>query len=99
MFAMPHVSTVLVAGANRGLGLEVCRELARRGLHVILTARNEQKAVAAVDHLANDGTNVAHRVLDIADPASAARLAEALERDGVTLDVLVNNGAVEMNGF
>jgi NAD(P)-dependent dehydrogenase (short-subunit alcohol dehydrogenase family) len=96
---MAHQSTVLATGANRGLGLEVCRQLARRGLHVILTARTDAKAGEAAARLASDGVAVLHCGLDIADPGSAMRLADRLSSDGVLLDVLVNNGAIEMSGF
>jgi NAD(P)-dependent dehydrogenase (short-subunit alcohol dehydrogenase family) len=80
--------TALVTGANRGIGLEICRQLAAAGLNVVLTARDPAKA----DHAAGKlGPAVRVEQLDVTDPASvrdcAARLAEA----GVHIDVLINN--------
>src|SRR5690349_20655493 len=85
----------LITGGNRGLGLETARQLAQKGWKCILACRDEargREAAAAVK-----GAEV--RVLDIGKPASAAELGAALERDGVTLDVLVNNAAISMRGF
>jgi NAD(P)-dependent dehydrogenase (short-subunit alcohol dehydrogenase family) len=96
---MAQRSTVLVTGGNRGLGLESCRQFARRGLYVILTARDDAKGREAAETLASQGFAVEHRRLDISDVASIAALADALRADGVRLDVLVNNGAIEMKGF
>jgi len=48
---MAELRVALVTGANRGIGLEVCRQLAARGFHVVLTARSLSKADAAA-HLA-----------------------------------------------
>jgi NAD(P)-dependent dehydrogenase (short-subunit alcohol dehydrogenase family) len=75
--------TVLVTGANRGLGLEFARQLTAAGATVIGTARDP----AAADELAALGARVEQ--LDVADPASVATLAGRLE--GVGLDALVNN--------
>jgi NAD(P)-dependent dehydrogenase (short-subunit alcohol dehydrogenase family) len=86
--------TALVTGANRGIGLEVCRQLAGRGLRVVLTGRNEHSAEAAAEQLRSDGFDVTTAVLDVADLESV----QACERDVTArvgqVDVLVNNAAV-----
>jgi len=80
--AEPRVA--LVTGANRGIGLEVCRQLAVLGYRVILTARNLSKAKAAAASLKSSGDVVVAQ-LDVTDPASI----RANAREPV--DVRVNN--------
>jgi NAD(P)-dependent dehydrogenase (short-subunit alcohol dehydrogenase family) len=81
-----ETTTVLVTGANRGIGLEYARQFAARGYQVIGTARDPADAKELAE--------VADRVeqLDVTDPASVAGLAKRL--DGVSIDVLVNNAGV-----
>src|ERR687889_248561 len=90
---MSEPRTALVTGANRGIGLEVCRQLAAKGLRVVLTARDEAKATAAARAVAGDGEVIA-AVLDITSESSVRSLATALDADGRHIDVLVNNAAV-----
>jgi NAD(P)-dependent dehydrogenase (short-subunit alcohol dehydrogenase family) len=77
---------VLITGGNRGLGLEACRQLARRGLRVILTSRGTDGAEAA-RRLAKEGLDVSHRLLDVSDAASIADLERQIERDRVSVSV------------
>ncbi|MEU8316797.1 SDR family oxidoreductase [Nonomuraea sp. NPDC048881] len=81
----------VVTGANRGIGLEVARQLAAAGDTVVLTARDERKAVEAA---AGIGGEVLARRLDVADERSAADLARELEKTHGRVDVLVNNAAI-----
>jgi NAD(P)-dependent dehydrogenase (short-subunit alcohol dehydrogenase family) len=90
--AVPPIA--LVTGANRGLGLEVARQLAGHGFTTVLGARDLDKGRAAADALAADGVEVHPRALDVADSASVAALGEDLRRDFGALDVLVNNAAI-----
>jgi len=94
-----NAPTALVTGGNRGLGLETCRQLADRGYHVFLTARRAEDGEAAAAGVERSGLRIGFRPLDVDDPASIAALAEGLARDNVTLDVLVNNAAVSLDGF
>jgi NAD(P)-dependent dehydrogenase (short-subunit alcohol dehydrogenase family) len=83
-----------VTGANRGIGLEVCRQLARLGWRVVLTGRDEGRAREAARELAADGGWVTSRQLDVTDGGSVAAFREWLGRELGRLDVLVNNAAV-----
>jgi NAD(P)-dependent dehydrogenase (short-subunit alcohol dehydrogenase family) len=84
----------LVTGANRGIGLELVRQLAQRGFTTVLGSRDEDKGRAAAESLAADGIEVEARRLDVADAASARQLAAELDSEHGRLDVLVNNAAV-----
>jgi NAD(P)-dependent dehydrogenase (short-subunit alcohol dehydrogenase family) len=84
----------LVTGANRGIGLEVCRQLAVRGLRVILTARDRRNAEAAAGELRGDGLDVDAAELDVVTPASIAACARDVTTRFGRIDVLVNNAAV-----
>jgi NAD(P)-dependent dehydrogenase (short-subunit alcohol dehydrogenase family) len=84
----------VVSGANRGIGLEVARQLARRGLTVVLGARDLAKGEEAARRLRADGLTVLPRQLDVADDASVARLVTGVEAELGRLDVLVNNAAI-----
>ncbi|HEV2438980.1 MAG TPA: SDR family oxidoreductase [bacterium] len=84
----------LVTGANRGIGLELCRQLGERGYVVILTARDEQKGWAAAEPLQRAGIDVRVQGLDVADDRSVRDAAAAVGRSIGRLDVLVNNAGI-----
>jgi NAD(P)-dependent dehydrogenase (short-subunit alcohol dehydrogenase family) len=90
---MRNAKTALVTGANKGIGFEVTRELARMGFRVFLGARNVQAGRAAAEKLKADG-EVAFLELDVSDRDSIRRAADELARQTDRLDVLVNNAGV-----
>ncbi len=81
----------LVSGGNRGIGLEICRQLADRGLTVILGSRDEESGRTVAEGLS--GHVVVHQ-LDVADGKSVSRLASFVEDELGRLDVLVNNAGI-----
>jgi (+)-neomenthol dehydrogenase len=84
----------VVTGGNKGIGLEVCRQLASRGVMVILTARDEKKGSEAVEMLRESGLpDVQFHRLDISDPSSAACLAEFIKEKSGRLDILVSSSS------
>lgn len=87
----------LVTGANRGLGLEVCRQLAQQGITVILTARDHQKGEQATQQLLNEGLQVIFKPLDVADDASVHQLVQDLTADLDHLDILINNAGINFD--
>jgi NAD(P)-dependent dehydrogenase (short-subunit alcohol dehydrogenase family) len=90
---MRNQKTALVTGANKGIGFEVARELARLGLRVFLGARNPKAGRAAADKLSKNG-NVSFLEIDVSNAESIRRAAEEVARHTDRLDVLVNNAGV-----
>jgi NAD(P)-dependent dehydrogenase (short-subunit alcohol dehydrogenase family) len=81
--------SALVSGGNRGIGLEVCRQLVELGMHVLLGSRDLEAGERAAASIGSD----VHAVrLDVADRAGVQRLREDIGPDGV--DVLINNAAI-----
>jgi NAD(P)-dependent dehydrogenase (short-subunit alcohol dehydrogenase family) len=85
----------VVTGANRGIGLEVARQLAEHGFDTVLTAREMGKALRGAERLEAQGVQVRPMELDVRFDASVDRFAEALEEKLGRLDVLVNNAGIQ----
>lgn len=84
----------LVTGANRGLGFETCRQLARLGLTVILSARDFTKGEVAAKQLVERGLDVIFYELDVLNQSHMNRITHQIEQRFGRLDVLVNNAAI-----
>ena len=91
---MSKYRTAVVTGANRGIGFEVCRQLAKLGFHVLLTARNEAAGLKARDKLMNEGLQVSFYKLDVCDERSINQFAARLEEQEKSIQVIVNNAAI-----
>jgi carbonyl reductase 1 len=89
----------VVTGGNRGIGLEIGKQLGANGLQVVLTSRVEGEGRAAAAKLAAKGAAVEARVLDVTRPETVAALATWLAEAHGGLDVLVNNAGLVMEGF
>ena len=87
----------VVTGANRGIGLEICRQLARQGIHTILTSRDQAKGQAARQELADAGLDIGYRQLDVTDAKSVPDLAAHLQQEYGRLDILVNNAGIAID--
>jgi NAD(P)-dependent dehydrogenase (short-subunit alcohol dehydrogenase family) len=83
------MATILITGANKGLGYETARQLLAAGHTVYIGARDAERGQAAAETLGARFVQI-----DVTDDASVAAAAKAIEADG-GLDVLVNNAGVE----
>ncbi|RVW27904.1 (+)-neomenthol dehydrogenase [Vitis vinifera] len=87
--------SAVVTGANKGMGLEICRQLAASGVRVVLTARDEKRGVEALQSLNGSGlSNLVFHQLDVGDPASIASFADFIKTQFGKLDILVNNAGM-----
>ena len=89
----------LVTGANKGIGFEVARQLARKGFQVFLGARNEKAGEAAAEKLRTEGVKedygeITFLKIDVSKPDSIQRAAEEFSRKNDRLDALVNNAGI-----
>lgn len=93
--ALSEKEVAVVTGGNRGIGFEICRQLASNGITVVLTARDEKRGVEAVNALGKHGlSNVVFHPLEVGDRSSAARLADFVRKKFGKLDILVNNAGI-----
>lgn len=84
----------LVTGANKGIGLETVRQLASKGVHVLLGARDIAKASAAAQPLIASGLKVEPIELDVTNSAHIASAAAMIQAKFGRLDILVNNAGI-----
>src|SRR5881392_505293 len=93
----------LVTGANKGIGFEVARQLARRNFRVFIGARDSDAGVAAVQKLNKEGEKeeygeITFLKIDVSKPDSIRHAAEEFSRSTDRLDVLVNNAGILLDG-
>jgi len=86
--------TALVTGGNRGIGFEACRQLARMGPRVVLTARDPARGEEAARGLRDEDLDVRFEQMDVSDGESVEACARRLAGAGIEIDVLVNNAGV-----
>src|SRR4029453_3662271 len=89
----------LVTGANKGIGFEVARQLARRNFRVFIGARTQKPGLAAVQKLNKEGEKedygeIAFIEIDVSKPDSIRRAAEEFSKKSDRLDTLVNNAGI-----
>ncbi len=88
---------VVVTGANRGIGFEACRQFAKAGFRVILTARDAARGESASADLRAEGLDVMFHQLDVADGSGVERFRTWLRTDIGRVDVLVNNAGIYLD--
>jgi NAD(P)-dependent dehydrogenase (short-subunit alcohol dehydrogenase family) len=88
----------LVTGANKGIGLEVGRQLASSGCTVLLGARNLALGEEAAAKLRGEGLDVRCLAIDLDDQTTIAAAAEQIDTDFGHLDILVNNAGIAAEG-
>ena len=88
--------TIVITGANTGIGKETAIDLATRGARVIIGCRDEKKAMAALKDIkqASGSDNVAFKRLDLASLASVRTFAAEILQEEERVDVLINNAGV-----
>jgi NAD(P)-dependent dehydrogenase (short-subunit alcohol dehydrogenase family) len=85
----------LITGANKGIGFETARQLARSGgVHVLLAARDRAKGVEAALKLQGEGLDVEALTLDVTAAASIAAAVKEVEKKFGRLDILINNAGI-----
>lgn len=91
---MSETKTAVVTGANRGIGLEVSRELARLGFHVVLAARDKSAGAEALKQVQAGKYSAELRKVDVNSSEDAQALARHLKETRGRVDVLVNNAGI-----
>lgn len=84
----------IVTGSNRGIGLEICRQLAKKNFKVIMTSRSQEKGKAAFEKLRAENLDVELESLEVSSLQSIQALKLAMQNKYGRLDVLVNNAGV-----
>jgi NAD(P)-dependent dehydrogenase (short-subunit alcohol dehydrogenase family) len=84
----------LVTGANKGIGLEIARQLGQAGIFVIIGARDAGRAEVAVAELASAGLKAKSVALDLTDHGTIQAAANKIKADHGRLDILVNNAGI-----
>ncbi|CAM6050131.1 unnamed protein product [Sphagnum compactum] len=92
-------TVAVVTGANKGIGLEIVRQLAKEGVTVVLTARDANRGKDALAYLKGQGLNhVNFHPLDVGSDESIKRLTEWLRMTYGGIDILINNAGIGGKG-
>lgn len=93
-----HTNKVaLITGANKGLGLEIARQLGQQGITVVLSARDEAKGQAAADSLKAEGIDAYNVKLEVTNADDIAALPAYFEKNFGRLDILINNAGTVLD--
>lgn len=89
-----NMKTVLITGANKGIGFEVARQLLNKGFQVIISGRDEHKLSEVFNQLNIEGTSIEMIVMDVSRFDSVKEAAQILSARNITLDVIINNTSI-----
>jgi NAD(P)-dependent dehydrogenase (short-subunit alcohol dehydrogenase family) len=92
------MKTALITGANKGIGYEVARQLAAKGFHAFVGARNEKAGRKAAEDIAKKCGKATFLEIDVADSDSVTTAAREFSNIADHLDVLVNNAGIIVDG-
>jgi NAD(P)-dependent dehydrogenase (short-subunit alcohol dehydrogenase family) len=94
MEMMQQQRVAVVTGGNRGIGYEICRELGKRGIHVVLTSRDAAKGNAVCKSLRDAGLPITFCKLDVTSARSVKALAAFVAKQFGRIDILINNAGI-----
>ena len=92
------MKSVIITGANRGIGLETAIAFARAGYQVFATMRNPDKAIELKNKIASESLTIAISVMDVDTDESVNRAMDTILELNGPVDVLVNNAGIERQG-
>ncbi|MDQ0048502.1 NAD(P)-dependent dehydrogenase (short-subunit alcohol dehydrogenase family) [Paenibacillus polymyxa] len=90
--------TVLITGANKGIGYETARQLGGMGFTILIGSRNEQSGREAVAKLANEGVEARLILLDVTSQSTIDSAVHQIKQESGSLDVLINNAGISLGG-
>jgi gluconate 5-dehydrogenase len=85
----------LITGSTRGIGFALAQGLAEAGAAVIINSRQQDAVTKAVSKLQALGLNARGAVFDVADTAGVDAAFEGFDRDGLAIDILINNAGIQ----
>ncbi|RXK85723.1 SDR family oxidoreductase [Filimonas effusa] len=89
------MKTVLITGATRGIGKEIARQLAEKGLFVYIGSRNIEKGIEVENQFKNQGvSNIKAIEIDVTNPGTILSAKEQIEAEQGKLDILINNAGI-----
>ncbi|MED5018508.1 SDR family oxidoreductase [Paenibacillus chibensis] len=95
---MEPANTVLITGANKGIGFETARQLGVMGFTILLGTRNGEKGREASASLIKEGVNARHIPLDVTNQQTLDAAFKDIEEEFGSLDVLINNAGISKDG-